>query len=88
MQDAELFDWLQGLYPIWAKVTPETLYVSTKLALSELLLSGCTAASDHLYLYPNGACLEDDISAARELGVRFHPCRGSVSVGKSLGALP
>jgi len=87
-QDAELFDWLLTLYPIWARLDGEAIYVSAKLALCELLLSGCTTASDHLYLFPNGARLDDEIRAARELGVRFHPCRGSMSVGESQGGLP
>lgn len=87
-QDAELFDWLLTLYPIWARLNGEAIYVSAKLVLCELLLSGCTTASDHLYLFPNGARLDDEIRAARELGVRFHPCRGSMSVGQSQGGLP
>lgn len=87
-QNAKLFTWLRTLYPIWAHIGPEAIYVSAKLALCELLLSGCTTVSDHLYLYPNGAQLDDEIRAARELGVRFHPSRGSMSVGRSQGGLP
>ena len=87
-QDAKLFTWLSSLYPLWARITPEMIYVSAKLALAELVLSGCTTASDHLYLFPNGATLDDEIRAASELGVRFHPCRGSMSVGESSGGLP
>ncbi len=87
-QNVGLFDWLRTLYPIWSKIDPEMIYVSAKLALSELILSGCTTVSDHLYLYPNGARLDDEIRAARELGVRFHPSRGSMSVGRSQGGLP
>lgn len=87
-QDARLFDWLTTLYPRWARITPEAIYTSAKLALCELLLSGCTTVSDHLYLYVNGSCIDDEIRAARELGVRFHPCRGSMSVGRSRGGLP
>jgi len=88
VQNAKLFTWLQKLYPLWAKITPEMIYTSAKLALCELILSGCTTASDHLYLYPNGARLDDEIRAAQELGIRFHPCRGSMSVGESQGGLP
>jgi cytosine/adenosine deaminase-related metal-dependent hydrolase len=87
-QDAELFDWLQTLYPIWAGLTGEATYVSAKLAMAELVLSGCTTVADHLYLYPNDSRIDDEIRAARELGVRFHPSRGSMSLGKSKGGLP
>jgi 8-oxoguanine deaminase len=87
-QDAELFDWLRTLYPIWAGLTAEAVYVSALIALSELLLSGCTTVADHLYLYPNDSRIDDEIRAARELGVRFHPSRGSMSLGKSRGGLP
>ena len=87
-QDAGLFDWLRVHYPIWADLTPEAITVSTKIALAELLLSGCTTASDHGYLWPNGAQLDDQIEAAREMGVRFHASRGSMSVGESKGGLP
>jgi cytosine/adenosine deaminase-related metal-dependent hydrolase len=87
-EDDCLFDWLKTLYPIWAGLTPEAVYVSAKLALAELLLSGCTTASDHLYIYPNGTRIDDEIRAAQELGIRFHPCRGSMSLGKSKGGLP
>jgi len=87
-QDAPLFSWLQTLYPIWAKLTPEAVYVSALVGLGELLLTGCTTALDQLYLFPNGVTLDDEIRAARELGVRFHPCRGSMSLGESEGGLP
>ena len=87
-QDAKLFDWLRTLYPIWAGLTDEGVYVSAKVGLAELALSGCTAASDHLYIFPNDARLDAEIEAARELGVRFHPCRGSMSLGASKGGLP
>src|SRR5512147_2953323 len=69
-QDAELFTWLKTLYPIWAKLTPEMAYVSTQTAMAELLLSGCTTSSDHLYLFPNGTQLDDTIEAARDIGMR------------------
>jgi 8-oxoguanine deaminase len=88
VQDAELFSWLRGLYPIWANLTPEMIRVSTQTAMAELLLSGCTTSSDHLYIYPNGARLDDSIEAAREIGMRFTATRGSMSVGLSAGGLP
>jgi cytosine/adenosine deaminase-related metal-dependent hydrolase len=87
-QDALLFGWLQKLYPIWARFGPEHMFVSAQVGLAELALSGCTLSSDHLYLYPNGARLEDTIHAAAELGLRFHPTRGSMSIGESKGGLP
>ena len=88
VQDAELFSWLRGLYPIWAGLTPDMIRVSTKVAMAELLLSGCTTSSDHLYLYPNGVRLDDSIQAAVEIGMRFVATRGSMSVGQSQGGLP
>jgi cytosine/adenosine deaminase-related metal-dependent hydrolase len=87
-QDANLFNWLKTLYPIWAGLTPEDIYISTQTALAELALSGCTAASDHLYIFPNGCRLDDEIHAAREIGVRLHASRGSMSLGESKGGLP
>ncbi|WP_367298926.1 8-oxoguanine deaminase [Hafnia alvei] len=87
-QDGELFDWLNNLYPIWAGLTPEMIRVSTQTAMAELMLSGCTTSSDHLYVYPNGCRLDDSIDGAREIGMRFHACRGSMSVGRSKGGLP
>ena len=87
-QDVELFNWLQTLYPIWAGLTGEAIYVSALVALSELLLSGCTTVADHLYIYPNDSKIDQEIRAACELGVRFHPSRGSMSLGESKGGLP
>ena len=83
-----LFDWLTRLYPVWAGLDPEAVRVSTQVALAELMLSGATTVADHLYLYPNGARLDDSIEAARAMGVRFHATRGSMSVGQSQGGLP
>lgn len=88
VQDAELFGWLRGLYPIWAGLTPEAVQVSTQVAMAELLMSGCTTSSDHLYIYPNGVRLEDSIEAAQQIGMRFTATRGSMSVGQSQGGLP
>ncbi|MFZ2990152.1 8-oxoguanine deaminase [Ideonella sp.] len=87
-QDAELFSWLKTLYPIWAGLTPDMIRVSTQVAMAELLLSGCTTSSDHLYIYPNGVRLDDSLAAAAEIGMRFHAARGSMSVGESAGGLP
>ncbi|WP_424989835.1 8-oxoguanine deaminase [Fluviibacterium sp. S390] len=87
-QDALLFGWLQTLYPIWARFGPEEMFVSAQVGLAELALSGCTLTSDHLYLYPNGARLDDTIAAAGEVGLRFHPTRGAMSIGESDGGLP
>jgi cytosine/adenosine deaminase-related metal-dependent hydrolase len=87
-QDALLFGWLKTLYPIWAKFGPEEIFVSAQVGLAELALSGCTMTSDHLYLYPNGARLDDSIAAAGEVGLRFHPTRGAMSIGESNGGLP
>jgi 8-oxoguanine deaminase len=87
-QNAELFTWLRTLYPIWATMNGEAIYVSSKVAMAELLLSGCTTASDHTYIWPNGARLDDQVQAAREMGLRFHASRGSMSVGTSKGGLP
>jgi 8-oxoguanine deaminase len=87
-QDAELFGWLEQLYPIWARLTPEMIRVSALVAMAELVLSGCTTSSDHLYLYPNGCRLDDSIEAAERIGLRFHATRGSMSVGRSAGGLP
>jgi cytosine/adenosine deaminase-related metal-dependent hydrolase len=85
VQDAELFTWLKGLYPIWARMTPDMIHTSALTAMAELLLSGCTTSSDHLYLYPNGAKLDDTISA-RSNRHAFTPC-AAMSVGESAGGL-
>ncbi len=87
-QDALLFGWLDRLYPIWARFGPEDMFVSTQTGLVELALSGCTLTADHLYLYPDGARLDDTIAGATEVGLRFHPTRGAMSIGRSAGGLP
>lgn len=87
-QDADLFTWLKTLYPIWAKLTDEGVHVSTQTGLAELMLSGCTTSSDHLYIFPNDCTLDSQIRAAQEIGMRFHASRGSMSLGESKGGLP
>jgi 8-oxoguanine deaminase len=87
-QDANLFNWLKTLYPIWARMNAEDIFISTQTALSELALSGCTTASDHLYLFPNGSKLDDEIAAAKVVGLRLQASRGSMSLGESKGGLP
>ncbi len=87
-QDANLFQWLRIHYPIWAGLTPEAIAVSTKIAIAELMLSGCTTSSDHCYIWPNGARIDDQIAAANEMAFRFHAARGSMSVGEAKGGLP
>ena len=87
-QDALLFGWLQTLYPIWAKFGPDHMRISAMVGLAELALSGCSTTSDHLYLYPNGARLDDTIDAAKAIGLRLHATRGGMSIGESAGGLP
>ncbi len=87
-QNVNLFNWLKALYPIWERLTPGDIFTSTQTALAELALSGCTTASDHLYLFPNGSRLDDEIEAASETGLRLHASRGSMSLGESRGGLP
>ena len=84
-QNGELFNWLTNLYPIWANLTPEMIQISTLTAMAELIMSGCTTSSDHLYIYPNGCKLDHSIEAAQQIGMRFHAARGSMSVGESRG---
>ena len=86
--DEKLFDWLVRLYPIWGELDPESTYISSLIAMSELILSGCTTASDHQYIWPHGALLDAQIKAANEIGLRFHAVRGSMTLGRSQGGLP
>ena len=87
-QNCDLFHWLKTLYPIWSGLTAEGVYVSAQMAAAELMLSGCATSSDHLYLFPNDCTLDDEIRALGDIGLRFHACRGSMSVGESQGGLP
>jgi len=87
-QNANLFDWLNVLFPIWTGLTKEAIYISALVGMAELVLSGCTTASDHLYMFPNGARIDDEIRAAQEIGLRFHASRGSLNLGQSQGGLP
>jgi 8-oxoguanine deaminase len=87
-QDSNLFNWLKTLYPIWGRMTSEHIRLSTQTALAELALSGCTTASDHLYIFPNDSRLDDEIEAAKVIGLRLHASRGSMSLGESKGGLP
>lgn len=87
-QDADLFGWLKALYPVWSNLTPDMAKTGALTAMAELILSGCTTSSDHHYLYTDGVRLDDDIEAAREIGLRFHAARGAMSIGESAGGLP
>jgi 8-oxoguanine deaminase len=87
-QDVGLFDWLKTLYPIWLGLTADAIHTSALVGLAELILSGCTTASDHLYIYPNDCRIDDEIRAATKIGIRFHATRGSMSLGESKGGLP
>ena len=87
-QNNNLFPWLRAHYRIWARRTPAATRGSTLVGLAELAASGCTTVFDHSYVFPNGCRVDDQIAAAQEIGVRFHACRGSMSLGESRGGLP
>lgn len=87
-QDAELFDWLRRLYPVWGEMNDEAVYTSALVGMAEMVLSGCTTTTDHLYIYPNNSSLDATIRSAQQIGIRFHPTRGSMSLGESKGGLP
>ncbi|HKW72909.1 MAG TPA: amidohydrolase family protein, partial [Candidatus Dormibacteraeota bacterium] len=88
--DGTLFEWLRALYPVWARIDAETVRVAARAAMARLLLSGCTLSTDHHYVFPHGRAdiFQTLVDAARDLGLRFHPCRGSMSLGQSKGGLP
>ncbi len=87
-QNSDLFNWLTSLYPLWLQLNPDAIKISAQVAAAELIFSGCTTASDHLYLFPNNCTLDDEIQAVQTTGLRFHASRGSMSVGQSQGGLP
>src|ERR1700675_2422948 len=87
-QNNNLFPWLQVHYRVWASRTPEASRCSTLIGLAELAASGCTTVFDHAYVFQNGCRVDDQIAAAKEIGMRFHACRGSMSLGESKGGLP
>ena len=88
--DGTLFEWLRALYPVWARIDADIVRVAARAAMAKLLLSGCTLSTDHHYVFPRGkpGIFEALVESARELGIRFHPCRGSMSLGESKGGLP
>ena len=88
--DGTLFQWLRALYPVWARIDADSVRVAARAAMAKLLLCGCTLSTDHHYVFPHGrpGLFEALVEVARELGVRFHPCRGSMSLGESKGGLP
>jgi cytosine/adenosine deaminase-related metal-dependent hydrolase len=88
--DGTLFEWLRALYPVWARIDADTVRTAAPPAMARLLLSGCTLSTDHHYVFPRGrsGIFDALVESARELGIRFHPCRGSMSLGESKGGLP
>lgn len=87
-QDGNVWNWLRVLYPMWAKMTPDSMQAAIQVGLSELALSGCTTAFDQQYVFPNGCKIDDAIQTAKDFGIRFHASRGSMSLGQSKGGLP
>ncbi|MDB5405172.1 MAG: amidohydrolase [Rhodospirillales bacterium] len=88
VQDDELFVWLKTLYPVWSRLDDAAIYASARVAMAELILSGCTTSSDHLYVLPNNSRVDSEIEAAQAIGIRFHAARGAMSRGESQGGLP
>lgn len=91
VMDAGLFRWLKGLYPIWARLDEDAIRLSSLVGMAELALSGCTTTTDHHYVFPQGIrgdLIDIQIHAAQELGIRFHPCRGSMNLSQKDGGLP
>ncbi|MBU0642075.1 MAG: 8-oxoguanine deaminase [Alphaproteobacteria bacterium] len=88
VQDDELFVWLKTLYPIWAKLDDRAMETASRMAMAELIISGCTTSSDHQYIMPNDCTLDTPIRVAQEMGLRFHAARGAMSRGESKGGLP
>lgn len=88
--NAKLFDWLVNLYPIWSQINEEAVYTATKLACAEMMLSGCTMTTDHHYLFPKSETrlIDAQIEAGKDMGIRFHPTRGSMCLSKKDGGLP
>src|SRR6266516_986554 len=89
-QQANLFEWLVALYPVWARIDEAMVYAAARASIASLLRSGCTTAADHHYVFPRGAgdLIGAGVRAARELGIRFHAARGSMDLGQSAGGLP
>ena len=89
-QQSTLFEWLTELYPVWARIDQEMVYAAARASIAALLTSGCSMAADHPYVFPRGAgdLLGAEVQAARELGLRFQPARGSMDLGESQGGLP
>jgi cytosine/adenosine deaminase-related metal-dependent hydrolase len=89
-QQSALFDWLTELYPVWARIDADQVHAAATAGLAWLALSGCTTSTDHHYIFPaaDGDALEAEVAAAAGVGVRFHPCRGSMDLGRSAGGLP
>lgn len=88
VQDDDLKTWLTTLYPIWAELDDDAIGISARIAMAELMMSGCTTSSDHLYILPNNCTLDATIDAAADIGLRFHAARGAMSRGVSQGGLP
>lgn len=88
VQDEPLFTWLSTLYPIWARLDDAAIHVSARVAMAELIASGCTTSSDHLYIRPNDVTLDSTIAAAQGIGLRFHAARGRCRAGRARAGCP